>query len=73
MQLNILILKLNFQEKTKTGSAEAEPLVIYRGAEQLEELRFKTDEFALSNKRPVVWIFTYGNLSMRKARSQFAN
>jgi len=27
----------------------------------------------LSNKRPVVWIFTYGNLSMRKARSQFAN
>jgi len=61
------------KKKTKTGSAEAEPLVIYRGAEQLEELRFKTDEFALSNKRPVVWIFTYGNLSMRKARSQFAN
>ena len=59
-------------EKIKADHTEVEPLVIYRGAEQLEELRYKTDKFAMENKRPVVWMFTYGNLAMRKARSQFA-
>ncbi len=60
------------KRETKVDNTDVEPLVIYRGAEQLEWLRYTTDKFSLSNKRPVVWMFTYGNLAMRKARSQFA-
>ncbi|PKP31866.1 MAG: methylmalonyl-CoA mutase small subunit [Bacteroidetes bacterium HGW-Bacteroidetes-16] len=52
--------------------SEIETLKPYRGAEQLEKLRFATDEFARKEHRPVVWMFTYGNLAMQKARSQFA-
>lgn len=44
----------------------------YRGAQEFENLRLKTDQFALTNKRPKVWMFTYGNLAMRNARAQFA-
>ncbi len=56
----------------KITNSDFEPLVTYRGAEQLEKLRFATDSFSSTNKRPAVWMFTYGNLTMRKARSQFA-
>lgn len=56
----------------KAESPEYEPLKIYRGAEQLEKIRYRTDQIALAGKRPKVWMFTYGNLAMRKARSQFA-
>ena len=56
----------------KITNSDFEPLVTYRGAEQLEKLRFATDSFSSTNKRPTVWMFTYGNLAMRKARSQFA-
>jgi methylmalonyl-CoA mutase len=44
----------------------------YRGAQVFEELRQKTDKFALKNPRPKVWMFTFGNLAMRNARAQFA-
>ncbi len=56
---------------TKSES-KIEPLNIYRGAEQLEKLRANTDRYSKNNKRPVAWMFTFGNLAMRKARSQFA-
>ncbi|MAZ94025.1 MAG: methylmalonyl-CoA mutase small subunit [Lentimicrobiaceae bacterium] len=49
-----------------------EPINIYRGANKLEELRFKTDKYADTHKRPTAWMFTYGNLAMRKSRAQFA-
>ena len=44
---------------------------IYRGAEAFEELRLKTEK----NKdgTPSVFLFTYGNLTMRKARAAFAS
>lgn len=58
--------------KVNIKSEEFKPLITYRGSEKLEELRLSTDEFANSNNRPVVWMFTYGNLAMRKARSEFA-
>jgi methylmalonyl-CoA mutase len=58
-------------EKTSSESS-VELLVPYRGAEAFEEIRLKTDAYAENNKRPVVWMFTYGNLAMRRARSQFA-
>jgi methylmalonyl-CoA mutase len=43
----------------------------YRGADAFEEIRLKTDAFAKNHPRPKVWMFTYGNLAMRKARAQF--
>lgn len=61
-------------KSSKKPAAEggAELLIPYRGAEAFEEIRLKTDAYATKNKRPVAWMFTYGNLSMRRARSQFA-
>lgn len=61
-----------FPNSPTNHDSEFEPLVIYRGAQQLEELRYKTDLYSESNRRPVAWMFTFGNLAMRKARSQFA-
>jgi len=51
---------------------DIELLIPYRGSEAFEGIRLKTDAYAEENVRPTVWMFTYGNLSMRKARSQFA-
>ncbi|MCD4729204.1 MAG: acyl-CoA mutase large subunit family protein [Bacteroidales bacterium] len=53
-------------------NAEVETLKTYRGGQAFEELRYKTDVFARSNKRPKVFMLTMGNLAMRRARSQFA-
>jgi len=52
--------------------AEVETLKMYRGSQAFEELRYKTDVFAKSNKRPKVFMLTMGNLAIRRARSQFA-
>ncbi len=41
----------------------------YRGAEPFEALRLATEH---SGKRPKVFLLTYGNLTMRKARAGFA-
>jgi methylmalonyl-CoA mutase len=58
---------------TKTvNNTVAEPLLQYRGAMAFEQMRYKTDQYAKNNPRPKVWMFTYGNLAMRRARSQFA-
>lgn len=47
-------------------------LRLFRGAQAFEQLRYKTDQFALAGKRPEVWMLTFGNLAMRNARAQFA-
>lgn len=39
---------------------------------EFDRLRLRTDKYALNNKRPAVFMFTYGNLAMRIARSQFS-
>ena len=45
----------------------------YRGAEAYENLRLATEKFEkLNGKRPSVFLFTMGNLAMRKARATFA-
>ena len=44
-----------------------------RGAMEFENLRFATDKFTEKSGTPKVWMFTYGNLTMRKARAQFAS
>ena len=48
---------------------EVKTLRQYRGAEAFEQLRLATEK---SGKRPKVFLLTYGNLAMRKARSGFA-
>ncbi len=54
----------------KTAEMIAEPLVPYRGAQAIEELRYKTDA---SGKRPKVFMLTLGGLAMRRARAQFSS
>jgi len=52
--------------------AEIETLKSYRGAQAFEALRYKTDVYAKTNKRPLAFMMTMGNQAMRKARAQFA-
>ena len=71
-------------EKVESGKSKAESgkcccgcqkgdevriLKPYRGAEPFEALRLATER---SGKRPKVFLLTYGNLTMRKARAGFA-
>jgi methylmalonyl-CoA mutase len=51
---------------------DAEPLIPYRGAMAIEMMRYKTDVYSKANKRPLAFMLTIGNLTMRKARAQFA-
>lgn len=57
------------KQKIETEKAIAKPLIPYRASQAFEELRAKTDR---SEKRPKVFMLTYGNLAMRKARANFA-
>jgi methylmalonyl-CoA mutase len=57
-------------ESEKAEDAIAEPIVTYRGGEELESLRLTTDRNA--SKRPKVFMFTIGDKKMRAARSQFS-
>ena len=50
-------------------ASEIKVLQPYRGAEAFEHLRLATEQ---SGKRPKVFLLTYGNLAMRRARSGFA-
>ncbi|MFV0291145.1 MAG: methylmalonyl-CoA mutase family protein [Mangrovibacterium sp.] len=56
------------QDSTVEG-AEFETLKPYRGAMAFENLRRATDKAA---KRPLAFMLTIGDLSMRKARAQFS-
>lgn len=62
-----------FEAKDYTADdAETQGLVIYRGPQEFEKMRYRTDVYAKENKRPTVFMLTYGNLAMRLARSQFS-
>lgn len=52
--------------------AEVETLKLFRGAMQLEAVRYATDRFAATGTRPRVLMLPLGNPAMRKARSQFS-
>lgn len=54
----------------KKENAVAEPLKPYRGAEELEKLRLKTDK--MKGKSPGVFMLTIGDKRMRRARAQFS-
>lgn len=51
------------------SDTEIKVLRRYRGAEAFEQLRLATEK---AERRPKVFLLTYGNLAMRKARSGFA-
>lgn len=53
----------------ETADNVVEPIKEFRGAEEFEEMRLLTEA---ADKRPKAFMFTYGNLTMRKARAQFA-
>ena len=53
------------------GELIVEPIKFYRGAEAFEELRLKTEKIA--GKKPDVFLFTFGNVTMRKARAGFSS
>ncbi len=59
-------------EKETAGKAHFNPLKPRRGAAAFEALRLETDRYSKTHKRPQVWMFTYGDLAMRRARAQFA-
>ena len=54
------------------ADAEIETIKPYRGAQAFEKLRVATDHYAKTNKRPLAFMLTIGNLNMRKARAQFS-
>lgn len=62
-----------YPESRKSAKAITEPLQLYRGAMPFEQLRYATDGFARKQTRPRVFMVTFGNLAMRRARAQFAS
>ncbi len=70
-QLEKGITEINYFPKTEKGKDfVAEPLKVYRGAQAFETLRSKVES---TEKIPSVFLFTYGNLAMRKARASFSS
>jgi methylmalonyl-CoA mutase len=57
-------------ESEKADGAIAEPLKPYRGAEEIEKLRLKTERS--TGKRPTAFMLTIGDKKMRRARAQFS-
>ena len=59
------------QDMTST-EAEVETIKMFRGASEIEALRYATDNYTNLNPRPKVFMLTIGDLTMRKARAQFS-
>jgi methylmalonyl-CoA mutase len=59
------------EDHTSEG-AEVETLKLFRGASQLESIRYMTDQYSIKNGRPKACMLPIGNLAMRKARAQFS-
>ena len=57
-------------KSTKREDAIAEPIKPFRGAEQMEMLRLRTEK---TSETPKVFLLTIGDLTMRKARAGFAS
>lgn len=67
------------QESTEPAEEDAEKpstyqkLIIKRLTDGFDEMRLATEIYVeAGNKRPEVFLFTYGNLAMRKARAMFS-
>jgi methylmalonyl-CoA mutase len=58
-----------FSEEAETDNEMIEPIRLFRGSEEIEKLRLSVD---MSERRPVAFMLTIGNVAMSKARSQFS-
>jgi methylmalonyl-CoA mutase len=54
------------------ADAEVETLKPYRAGQKFEELRYRTDVFSRTHKRPTAFMLTIGDPVVRKARAQFS-
>jgi len=52
--------------------AEVRGIVRFRGAQEIEQLRYRTDQYAKKHKRPLAFMLTYGAVAYSNARSQFS-
>jgi methylmalonyl-CoA mutase len=59
------------QDGQKDG-AVVKTLQAFRGAQPFEEIRYRTDVYSRDHKRPAAFMFSFGNVTMRMARSQFS-
>ena len=50
----------------------ADPILPYRASVAMEALRYRTDLYSHSHKRPSVYLLLTGNVGMRQARAQFS-
>ncbi len=66
------IISAPIQDSEIYKTSIAEPLKIYKGSTPFEEIRLKTEAYSKNNKRPVVFLLSFGNLAMRSARAQFS-
>lgn len=61
-------------ESEPVKQREYKTLEVFRGTDQFEDLRLATEIWENEgNKRPSVFMFTIGNLAMRKARAAFSS
>ncbi len=59
--------------ETKTTATPYKKLVPFRGAQPFEQIRLATERYVnIGHKRPVVFLFTMGNLAMLRARAGFS-
>ena len=63
-----LLEEINNPEKIITTKDKGK-VKIFRKSEEIEKIRLRTEK---ASHTPVVFLFTYGNLAMRKARAMFA-
>lgn len=63
-------ITLECYKKGKTKTQSVVPLVQYRGAAAFEELRLQTEQ---CKNIPKVFLLSFGNITMRKARAGFAS
>lgn len=69
-EITLDMVKRGAVKPSITKEQIAQPLDIYRAAQPFEELRFSTDR---SGKQPMVFMLTFGNLAMCRARAQFSS
>ena len=71
--INIFLLNELFTVNDQTiEGAVIETIKLFRGAQQFEVLRYATDCFSKTVKRPKAFMLTVGDLVFRKARAQFS-
>ncbi len=68
----ILLGTNQYPNTLESIDSEVDPTTLHAG-KQFAAVRYKTDQYSKKKKRPKVFLFTYGNIAMRLARSQFSS